>query len=87
MLRRALALLIILGTAGCGPAMNFAGESLGLPVASKRVAMKNPPQELVATDGTTCIVNEDRFDRTEIGDLVACAWSDPSRPALPVTRE
>lgn len=42
--------------------------------AGKTVAGKEPPNMLVATDGSICIVSEERFEKTEVGMKALCAW-------------
>jgi hypothetical protein len=44
------------------------------PVWRKAVAAKEPPTRLVASDGTTCAVTEERYARAAVGDVVWCVW-------------
>ena len=43
-------------------------------ISGKAVARKDPPNILIADDGSRCIVSEDRFNNTEVGMKVLCAW-------------
>ena len=47
----------------------------------KRVLGKSIPSDLIAEDGTRCLVSLDKFERTEPGDRVWCQWEDPTRSA------
>ena len=70
----------LLGTSGCTVLQGVFAESVGMPVQSKAVAYKSDPQELIATDGTSCFVSRGKFEDVEIGDAVLCAWtSEPRR--------
>ncbi len=40
----------------------------------KQVVDKKEPAYRVATDGTTCTVDAERFKKTELGKRVLCAW-------------
>jgi uncharacterized protein YceK len=40
----------------------------------KMVRDKQEPQELIAADGTRCVVSSDRFARVHAGDRVWCVW-------------
>ena len=60
---------------GCGPLIEFAASSAGLPSPAKRVADKAPPDLLVADDGTTCRVPEARYRRIARGDHITCVWT------------
>ena len=48
-------------------------------IAGKTVGGKEPPNMLVATDGSICIVSEERFEKTEVGMKALCAWRGGSR--------
>jgi hypothetical protein len=43
-------------------------------VAVKQVVDKREPAYLIAIDGTECTVSAARFNRTELGQRVLCAW-------------
>ncbi len=43
--------------------------------SSKRVAAKQPPNVLIADDGTMCVVPESRYKRTRVGDVAYCTWT------------
>ena len=43
----------------------------------KAVAAKEPPARLLAADGTSCAVSEERFARVAVGDVVWCVWEEP----------
>ena len=40
----------------------------------KKVTAKDPPETLLAEDGTICRVAPERFRSTSIGALVRCNW-------------
>ncbi len=54
----------------------------------KTVAVKEPPNRLVAVDGTVCIVSGDKFESVKVDEKVWCGWetrgsaSTPETPAL-----
>ena len=48
-------------------------------VGSKAVIGKEPPNRLLAQDGTTCIVPADKYDRIAIGASSLCIWSKTGR--------
>jgi hypothetical protein len=41
----------------------------------KAVLTKEEPTSLIAADGSRCLVGEDKYTHTEIGDRVWCVWS------------
>jgi hypothetical protein len=45
------------------------------------VLTKQPPETLVADDGTVCRVAPDRYRETEAGALIACPWQPGEPPA------
>jgi hypothetical protein len=47
----------------------------------KRVAGKSAPSDLVADDGTRCVVSAEKFEKTKPGDRVWCRWADPLNPS------
>ena len=47
----------------------------------KAVAAKEPPARLVAADGTSCAVSEERYARVAVGDVVWCIWEEPEARA------
>ena len=47
--------------------------------ATKRVLSKQPPETLVAEDGTVCRVAPDRYAGTEVKAMVYCDWQ-PGEP-------
>lgn len=57
-------------------------RSAGTPAAdtpalgSKRVYGKQPPNRLLAHDGTSCIVSREKFENTAIGTSIWCVWTD-----------
>ena len=60
----------------------------GEPATRKVVAGKERPRTLVATDDTRCQVDQQRFDRVEIGEEVWCLWRREAPPGrLPVNAE
>ena len=40
----------------------------------KKVTAKDPPETLLAEDGTICRVAPERFRSTSVGTLVRCNW-------------
>jgi len=48
----------------------------GTSTSTKRVKAKEEPATLVADDNARCIVTEQRFRDTSVGDWVACAWTN-----------
>jgi hypothetical protein len=44
---------------------------------AKRVAGKESPVTLIAEDGTKCVVTEDRYRETRVGDEAWCVWRQP----------
>ena len=66
---RAVAVVLFLLVSGC------AG------IRGKTVVRKDPPNFLVADDGSICVVTQERFDKTEIGMKALCAWKGETRPA------
>jgi hypothetical protein len=53
------------------------GATLGW--ATKRLATKQPPSTLIATDATVCRVSAERFADTKPQALVLCEWQ-PGAP-------
>jgi hypothetical protein len=41
----------------------------------KAVITKEEPTSLIAADGSRCLVGEDKYAHTDIGDRVWCVWS------------
>ena len=41
----------------------------------KAVVTKEAPTSLIAADGSRCLVGEDKYTHTDIGDRVWCVWS------------
>ena len=48
----------------------------------KSVASKDPPQRLLAPDGTGCLVAPRRFQEVRIGERVWCHWTAYSATGL-----
>ncbi len=40
----------------------------------KKVIAKDPPETLLAEDGTICRVSRERFRTTDVGALLRCNW-------------
>lgn len=51
------------------------GESVGVPMADRIVSSKVEPNILVATDGASCTVSKNRWEKAEVGHRYFCAWS------------
>ena len=66
---RAVAVVLVLLVSGC------AG------IRGKTVARKDPPNFLIADDGSICVVSSERFAKTEIGMKALCVWKGETRPA------
>jgi hypothetical protein len=49
----------------------------------KSVQGKTPPTRLIARDGTSCTVSEEKYDATALGNSVWCAWFDTDRGGRP----
>lgn len=49
--------------------------------ATKRALTKQPPETIIAQDGSVCRVAAQRYADTKVGDDVACDW----QPGNPVT--
>jgi hypothetical protein len=86
-MRTLVAVLLLAATAGCNL---FSGFPLPGPkgqasrqIERKLVSDKVPPQELVAYDGTRCVVTEDRFRRTAVGQRIWCVWLHGAFPGAP----
>src|SRR5687768_13958697 len=43
-------------------------------ISGKTVASKSAPNTLIATDGSICVVSQERFEKTEVGMKALCAW-------------
>ena len=41
----------------------------------KAVVTKEAPTSLIAADGSRCLVGEDKYAHTDLGDRVWCVWS------------
>jgi len=69
--------LLLLVFAGCVnvPLPHRSGEPAP-SLERKQVAGKREPNELVATDGSSCMTTDTRFARAERGDRVWCVWRD-----------
>ena len=87
-----LLLSVAVGAGGCastGPARVETTPGGGVAVvrgmrlgwARKAVATKQPPETLVARDGTVCRVAPDRYNDTAPGALVDCDWQPGAAPA------
>jgi len=57
-----------------GGATRREGGALSSPISSKPVNGKEGPTTLIAVDGTRCTVTQKRFEQTNAGDRVLCAW-------------
>ncbi len=66
-----LALSLLAACAHLPPGVKHAP---GTALAWKQVVDKREPVYLIATDGTTCTVDPERFARTDVGKSVLCAW-------------
>ena len=49
---------------------------IGTSTTSKRVKAKEEPATLVSDENARCIVTEQRFRETSVGDWVTCAWTN-----------
>jgi hypothetical protein len=56
-----------------------ANTPLGGGFGLKIVEYKRRPVQLVARDGTSCTVPQNRFDRTDPGESVWCTWLGSNR--------
>lgn len=74
-LQLAAVALVVLTTTGCSVLAQIAGESVGVPLESKLIAAKSPPNTLIADDQSTCTVTRGRWEEAEVGDRHLCAWS------------
>lgn len=72
--RLLIAAALAAGLAGCW-LIELGANSAGLGSPSKMVQAKDPPDTLVASDGTSCRVPEARFKEIEVGDYITCVWS------------
>jgi hypothetical protein len=45
----------------------------------KAVQDKQPPARLLARDGTSCVVSEQKYESTALGASVWCIWVDTNR--------
>ena len=76
----ALALLFGLSTGACVPLFmptrGLRGGDAPPEFAEKLVVGKEPPNELIADDGSRCITSRERFDRTRVGSEIWCVWTD-----------
>ena len=45
----------------------------------KPIQGKTPPTRLVAQDGTSCVVSQEKYDSAVPGTSVWCTWLDPDR--------
>jgi hypothetical protein len=52
-------------------------------MAGKTVARKDPPNILIADDGSMCVVSTDRWEKTEVGMKALCGWRGGRIPAHP----
>ena len=77
---RALAFAGLVAGSGCTVFQGIVAESLGVPLETKAVAYKQGTQELIATDGTWCLVSRGKFEDVEVGDAVQCTWSSDRPP-------
>jgi hypothetical protein len=66
--------IVAVGLSGCF-LVETAANSAGIPSPAKVVADKAPPDMLIATDGTTCMVPRSRYDRVRIGQSITCVWT------------
>ena len=61
-----------------GPRQTGASKTGRMPhnvrMDAKRVAGKEPPTSLIAEDGTKCVVTEDRYRETKVGEEAWCVW-------------
>jgi len=64
-----------------GPTIKSAGTSLTNRPAlgPKRVQGKQPPNRLLAHDGTSCLVSREKYEKTTIGTSIWCVWTDTDR--------
>ena len=54
-------------------------------LAGKTVAAKEPPNILIAVDGSFCMVTKQQFDNTEVGMKALCSWHGGRFPKPPAT--
>lgn len=73
--RTLLVLAALTVASGCAALVETAANSAGVQSPSKAVADKEPPDILVAWDGTTCRVPEVRFEHIRIGQRITCVWT------------
>jgi hypothetical protein len=72
--------LVLLGLllSGCViplPMRGLRGADPAPVLAPKLVVAKHPPADLIADDGTHCLVTRRRFERTRIGSEAWCVWT------------
>jgi hypothetical protein len=71
---------LLAGLSGCGLFVETAANSIGIPSPSKVVTEKVPPDVLIAFDGMTCKVPEERFGHIEVGQSITCVWMGTPHP-------
>ena len=80
-----LALVFGLSTAACIvlPTRSARDGGVSPEFTEKLVVGKEPPNQLIAEDGTRCITSRERYERARIGAEVWCVWNG-SGPRNPV---
>lgn len=78
--------LVALLASGCMIFPRAGGRGVPVGLGEKPVASKEPPTSLIAVDGTRCLVTEEKFRNTAVGERVWCYWTqDGSQRATSAT--
>ena len=72
-----VSMALVVSTACISIPLRGGREQLG----RKTVASKEPPQRLIAHDGTGCLVSRRRFEEVHVGERVWCHWTAQFRTA------
>lgn len=75
-MRALCAVAAVVTLSGCLPLHLWHKKPRPDPVPDRRaVVTKEAPTSLIAADGSRCLVGENKFAHTDIGDRVWCVWS------------
>jgi hypothetical protein len=75
-MRASIAATAILLLSGCLPLHLWHHEREDDPALDRKAVLtKEAPLSLIASDGSRCLVGEDKYSHTDVGDRVWCVWS------------
>lgn len=75
-MRAPSAAIVVLLLSGCLPTHVWHKDRHKDPAPDRKAVLtKEKPTSLIAADGSRCLVGEEKFAGTRVGDRVWCVWS------------